>query len=145
MIIRIKDIRREGLNVSEEMAPDILAKEEEAGIQFTAPIGVRAKLEKLDNTVLAHVNVKGKYLSFCARCLKDMEGDFEREFDLDFEITPTTETIDLGEDIRQEIILNVPFRLLCRDDCQGICPHCGGNRNTDKCHCAEVQSTEDEE
>src|SRR5947199_407510 len=55
--------------------------------------------------------------------------------------------IDLGEDVRQleglmledvlreQVLLSVPLKALCREDCKGLCPTCGKNRNTEPCSC----------
>lgn len=44
-------------------------------------------------------------------------------------------TLDLGEFLRAEVLLNVPVQVLCRTNCAGLCPHCGANRNTTACAC----------
>jgi uncharacterized protein len=45
--------------------------------------------------------------------------------------------LDLSEVIRQELWLAAPMEALCRPDCAGICPQCGGNRNLGECQCDE--------
>jgi len=44
-------------------------------------------------------------------------------------------TLDLSEVVRQELWLALPEEGLCRPDCAGLCPRCGGNRNLGECHC----------
>jgi uncharacterized protein len=44
-------------------------------------------------------------------------------------------TIDLGPDIREEIILDYPVKPLCKPDCKGLCPTCGKNLNEGQCNC----------
>jgi uncharacterized protein len=43
--------------------------------------------------------------------------------------------IDLGEVIREQFYLALPMKPLCREDCQGLCPTCGSNRNRETCDC----------
>jgi uncharacterized protein len=43
--------------------------------------------------------------------------------------------IDLTEAIRQYAEMKMPMKPLCRDDCAGICPSCGRNRNEGDCDC----------
>ena len=43
--------------------------------------------------------------------------------------------LDLGEIVREQLLLNVPMKNLCREDCQGLCPSCGANRNRTVCGC----------
>lgn len=52
-------------------------------------------------------------------------------------IIPDTPYLDITDDIRQAILLAVPLKLICRDDCRGLCPHCGTNWNTAMCGCEE--------
>lgn len=46
--------------------------------------------------------------------------------------------LDLQEVIRQGLWLAAPMEMLCRPDCAGLCPHCGGNRNLGECQCGET-------
>jgi uncharacterized protein len=45
------------------------------------------------------------------------------------------DVLDLGEIIREQFFLALPMKPLCREDCEGLCPVCGGNRNRDSCAC----------
>ena len=53
---------------------------------------------------------------------------------------PTLAVIDLGEDVRQTLILAVPLKLLCRPECKGLCPQCGTNLNNETCSCTTVEA-----
>jgi len=44
--------------------------------------------------------------------------------------------VDLAPVIRQRVLLELPMKSLCRDDCKGICPTCGVNRNEAECRCS---------
>lgn len=43
--------------------------------------------------------------------------------------------LDLAEMLREQFYLAMPMRPLCREDCKGLCPHCGTNLNTATCTC----------
>ncbi|MCP3979950.1 MAG: DUF177 domain-containing protein [bacterium] len=43
--------------------------------------------------------------------------------------------VDLAEVARERVLLDLPLKPLCRDDCRGLCPTCGGNRNLIECDC----------
>lgn len=43
--------------------------------------------------------------------------------------------IDISEDVRQFILLAIPIKLLCKEDCKGLCPRCGKNLNNGSCEC----------
>src|SRR5438105_3212528 len=45
------------------------------------------------------------------------------------------EVIELGDLVREEILLAVPSHVLCREDCRGLCPICGIDRNIKSCQC----------
>ena len=47
------------------------------------------------------------------------------------------ESIDLTEVLQDHVIMSLPVRPLCRDNCSGLCPHCGANRNEGDCGCEE--------
>jgi uncharacterized protein len=50
--------------------------------------------------------------------------------------------IELSDVLREEILLLLPMQRVCREDCKGICPVCGQNRNQVECHC-HVQVADD--
>jgi uncharacterized protein len=57
-------------------------------------------------------------------------------------ISPETTSIDLSEDVCEMILLSVPLKLLCKEECRGLCPKCGVNRNRTGCDCeAEVDTS----
>ncbi len=50
-------------------------------------------------------------------------------------------SISLGEIVYGALVLHLPAKMLCREDCKGVCPVCGRNRNTDECSC-EAETTD---
>jgi uncharacterized protein len=49
----------------------------------------------------------------------------------------TEGSLDLGEMVREQLFLSLPMKRACKEDCRGICPACGANRNTAPCSCPE--------
>jgi len=45
--------------------------------------------------------------------------------------------IDMADIVREQILLAIPEQLLCSEDCRGLCPKCGENRNLIDCNCAD--------
>jgi len=43
--------------------------------------------------------------------------------------------IEVSDIIREQILLGLPMKPVCQEDCRGLCPHCGRNRNLDACNC----------
>ncbi len=136
MKIPIKDILPEGIEVSNHISAETIGLTQNDEGYFIAPLDVQAKINRVNNTVLAKTKVHGKYRSACARCLAEIERDWNGNFLLDFAVEKQTEAVELDEDIRQEVLLNLPPRVLCKEDCKGICPGCGADLNTERCRCA---------
>jgi uncharacterized protein len=76
----------------------------------------------------------------CARCVELVQFPIDKHFQLYYTVTETAEFIDLTDDIREEVILDLPIKLLCQENCKGLCPNCGANRNKEKCQCKQGQS-----
>ncbi|HQP29583.1 MAG TPA: DUF177 domain-containing protein, partial [Syntrophales bacterium] len=47
------------------------------------------------------------------------------------------DTLDLDPIVYEQILLQIPLKILCREDCRGLCPHCGANLNDGPCRCPE--------
>ena len=93
----------------------------------------------------------------CTRCAKRLTRalkiDFEdvfvdasgetRDKDLEIPVSDLNEQlvaeneIDLSEVIREQILLNLPEQVLCKEDCKGLCPQCRANLNLKDCDCGE--------
>lgn len=99
--------------------------------------------------VKAEVSVD--YTTACARCLSDVSRthtfSFERhivpigqftglgEEESDTYLPIVDGTVDMDEALNEALILSLPLRVLCREDCAGLCPRCGKNLNEGKCDC----------
>ena len=134
--ISVRDIPSNGLDIDQSIPKEgIGLSSEEADIRSL--LNVKARLEKVNNFIIANTRIKAQFGYMCARCLEELSSTQELSYKFDFEIDPTSEYIDLGEEIRQEIILANPSKVLCSKDCKGICPKCGVNLNIEKCKCKE--------
>ncbi len=59
----------------------------------------------------------------------------------DIDVEPLSEgRVDLSRCVRDQILLEVPVVPRCRNDCRGLCPQCGANRNRESCACAALSS-----
>ena len=92
----------------------------------------------------------------CARCLDAVVQNVARVFELLYrpqgtdagheELSITAAEAEVGyykgeglllEDVlREQVLLAVPIKVICRDECKGLCPTCGVNRNVESCSCA---------
>lgn len=83
----------------------------------------------------------------CRRCLADVRPElhaavdvmFTEEADTDdpsvYVLPERARLLDLSEAVREELVLAVPEFVLCREECRGLCPRCGTDRNTKRCDC----------
>ena len=64
-------------------------------------------------------------------------GDADVEGDPDvYHLDPRSQQLDLRPAVREQWLLSAPAFVQCRDDCQGLCPGCGADRNAGDCGCA---------
>ena len=132
--ISVRDITTNGLDIDQSIPKEGIGLSDEE-VDIKSLLNVKAHLEKVDNFVVANAHIKAEFGYMCARCLQELYSTEERSYKFDFEIDPSNEYIDLGEEIRQEIIMANPARILCSKDCKGICPECGANLNIETCKC----------
>jgi uncharacterized protein len=103
-------------------------------------------------------NFRGSFEVPCARCVEPVQHMLAGDFDLLFRppgvdavgsehaiSTPETEIgyyekdcLVLEDVLREQVLLSLPARTLCKPDCKGLCPRCGQNRNETACTCDEV-------
>lgn len=140
MKLIIKDITSRGLELCERLEAGAIGLSPE-DLQCLTPLTIKAKISRVENTVLVNIHIQGGYSFLCARCLETSESDLSQEFNLDYAIEKGLEFIDLSEDIRQEIILSSPAKILCIGDCKGLCPRCAVNLNKEQCQCKKSQDT----
>lgn len=168
MRYKIKDIGDEGLEVRVPITDAWLATEIPDVELTPGPKGITltGRLEPSgDDSYLLRGDLRGALQTACARCLEpaalpldlpvvvsyvegdeaaagaEEEGDEgERGGDEGGDVlTFSGGVIDLGGEIRDEILLALPISPLCRPECAGICSVCGGNRNVKACDCEERQ------
>jgi uncharacterized protein len=140
-----------------EYTPDIVQ---------TTPLHVTGKAELLEerrgpHEVVEDIRIRahyeGSFEQLCARCLEPVPQHLKGDFDLLFrpeaadaiagEHAITEDETEIGyygesglllEDaVREQVLLTLPGRSLCQQDCKGLCPHCGANRNLNPCACVE--------
>lgn len=121
---------------------------------FTETVLVEVALDKTEKQLYLQASVKTAGMFQCDRCLEEFKQDLSARYVLFYVnneldgakhhpdevqvISPDTVSIDLTEDVRQVVVVSVPLKLLCKDDCKGLCPRCGTNLNHCGCECREV-------
>ena len=139
MKVKVRSIPPEGLTIEKTSEPaeyDLADKD----LGDFSLLKMVIKMERIGNTVSADVSLKATLVLPCARCLELTEHPIDEHFQWNDTVTEMTEYVDLTEDIRQEIILDLPVKILCQEDCKGLCPNCGANLNKEKCQCKQDSS-----
>ena len=137
MTIKIRQIPAEGLTLKDILKPEDLDLEIE-NIEFTTPVEIKAYVSKITNVVTVDMKLQAKFHTICSRCLEGIELNLERGLKFNYPVKNEQDTIELDEDIRQELVLNYPLRTLCNPDCRGLCPKCGRNLNEEDCDCVKL-------
>ncbi len=107
------------------------------------PVDVSVVLESVSEGILVSGTVRTRYVGECRRCLGAAGGDLEiairelcTENPTDEESYPLgTGILDLAPIVHDACILALPLAPLCSEECRGICPECGANRNLEQCSC----------
>ncbi len=136
MKIKVRGIPADGLQLKKSVEPSELGLSEE-DIACVEPFDIVLSVERILNVVVVQAQLRGKFSFSCVRCLEEVEKETEDEFKFEYPVENDTEFIDVGEDIRQEIIISLPAKVLCKEDCRGLCLHCGANLNEEECSCGK--------
>lgn len=132
---------------------------EDLDFRFGAPVRLDLEAQSVGGggDVLVRGTVRGVVAQQCRRCLEPLEVPLDVEVAMYFEAgVDETEAadeevyalperggeLDLAGPLRQELTLAVSPFPVCREDCRGLCPICGGNRNETECDCREAEVDE---
>lgn len=143
MNVQIRRIGPEGLDLQESFPVEFIGLTQKDVVQFVAPLNIKAKVIMAEDEVVADIEVKSCFESFCSRCLEEVKKDWTTQFTLAFHAKEYAEFIEMDEDIRQELVLNLPLRILCQADCKGLCIDCGANLNKQECTHKHIVPSDD--
>lgn len=134
MKINLIQIPQAGLELREVCPPEQLELDSK-DIKFKKPIQILAWVSKGFNAVTVETNLLTEAEATCSRCLSDFTLQIDKKHRFSYQVSQEQPDVDISEDIRQEIILSCPIKLLCKPDCKGLCPKCGNNLNIGSCKC----------
>lgn len=112
MKVLLNQIPEEGLPVEGELPAAFIGLTEKDYLHFISPVSVEGTLQRFDDIVLGNFIARGRFESFCYRSLEKVQRDWAEKFQIEFAVTKDTEFLELDEDLRQEILLLVPIRVL---------------------------------
>ncbi len=120
----------------------------EDGYTVSEPAQVTGRVSDMGGYMQLDAKCSIRYKTNCARCLKELSGEcvmsiskpltvkLESENDDgEYILIGENSSINIDEAISEELLLSLPLRSLCKDDCLGLCPKCGCNKNEKNCSC----------
>ncbi|MBZ5657326.1 MAG: DUF177 domain-containing protein [Acidobacteriia bacterium] len=163
MLIEIEELELHPVDFREEFSPGAIDLGAEVRQRTQLRSEGRADLVEEHHgkhKVVQDIRLKGKLDTSlevaCARCLDPVLYEVDRSFDLLYrplgtdagheELSITDAEAEIGyyqgeglmlEDaLREQVLLALPLKVVCREDCKGLCPLCGKNLNESQCSCA---------
>lgn len=162
MFIKIKDLELRNLEFDESFAPGVIALGDDQ-VQ-TAPLKAMGRAELIRENrgardVVEDIRLVGSFSTEvevrCARCLEPVDNAIAEKFDLLYrplgvdargdEVAISQAETEIGyyqgeglllEDVlKEQVLLALPLKQVCRASCKGLCPHCGKNLNVESCDC----------
>ena len=144
-----RGIQRKGIDVPFALV-DVWGEDHWNGdtISYVRPVSLSGTYMLADETVIVRGVARAVIQSPCARCLEPTDTEVEAELEEAF-IRDTGEpleadadqymysghVLELDEAVRTALLLEMPSRILCKEDCRGLCDQCGANLNTNECSC----------
>jgi uncharacterized protein len=157
--IRIDEVKKKRVDLNEEVPAEHysnLAQMEKAGeCSFVGPVRTSVSAIWEYDHVRVTGNVASEVQLSCSRCLTDYQlpissnftifytkssgAELDEEVELSDEdlisVSYTGEEIDLDFEIAEQVMMEVPFKPLCSEACQGLCTECGADLNAGECGC----------
>lgn len=128
---------------------DVLPGEGGAPVPVVSPVELRLGITNAGDFLWAVGRVSATVRLTCSRCIKEfplaVEGRFEEKYrlhggaaeDQGDEVTPAADELDFTTQVIETLILAIPMKPLCGDDCKGLCLTCGHDLNTGACSCPQ--------
>lgn len=164
MLIEISELALHPIDFRETFAPGLIDLGPD--LRQRTPLEASGRAQLVEEHEGKHQTIKDIRLSgevsaslevSCARCLEPVVQNVRRNFDLlyrplgvdggreELSVTGAEAEISyyqgegllLEDALREQVLLALPLKALCREDCKGLCPHCGKNLNVDHCSCSE--------
>ncbi len=154
MFIAVEELQEHRVKFDESFPPghiDYLTE----GLQQVTALEVRGAANLLGDEIEIRGRLATTVEVICARCLEPLQHPVELEFNLVYRpistmtrgdefVVPRGEE-ELGfyhgdglllEDVaKEQVLLSLPMKSICRGDCRGLCPRCGCNLNRESCTC----------
>jgi uncharacterized protein len=164
MFIELQELEQHPVDFDESFGPDVI--DFEPDIQLRGPVQASGRVQLVEEHHGKHHKIQDIRLTgelsakldlSCARCLEPLAQKVERTFDLlyrpqgtdagreELSVTAAEAEVSyyqnggllLEDALREQVLLALPLKVICRENCKGLCPNCGQNLNLQPCSCAE--------
>jgi uncharacterized protein len=162
MLIEIRELQVHPLDFDEHLAPGSIDFGADLRQEGNLDSKGRAQLvqehhgkHQLINDIRIVGDFSARIELACARCLEPIHRHVSKKFELLYrpqgsdagkeELSVTAAEAEVGyyqgegllleEVLREQVLLALPLKAICREDCKGLCPHCGRNLNQEQCNC----------
>jgi uncharacterized protein len=166
--VSVETLPQEGMDMTVDFPaahfPLLRQMTSEGECRFDGTVSVSARLTHREQMVAVTGSAETAAGMRCGRCLGGYEASVSASFSLLYSPRPDTDTearseivhvdgdelglyffdgdeIDLTDAVQEQILLSLPMQPLCREDCRGICPGCGADRNRETCSCGKPAGT----
>lgn len=132
--LSVEQLRDKGKRHFEvDLEPEALENPLNDQAALAGPVRIELDATWRDGAVQLEGRARGEWALECCRCIKVTRSRFDVK--IDSVIEEAGASVDAVEEIRQILLLAVPTQPYCREDCKGLCPSCGVNRNEKQCGC----------
>lgn len=122
-------------------------------IRFPEEVRVVGEVKNMAGYMTLTAKATVPYVTRCARCLKEIAREIEHTFtrtlatrlqndENDDYLLISEGRVDIDTPLLEDLILNLDSIYLCREDCKGLCPKCGKDRNEGDCGCSEKKEVD---
>ncbi|NQT28391.1 MAG: DUF177 domain-containing protein [Candidatus Omnitrophica bacterium] len=134
MRIKAEKIKDKAIEIEEEISTSSWELDSE-DIVFASPIRLKCKFFRVRDEIVAETLVTTHRDVVCSRCLQQTRQIVEQSFAKNYKNSEVGECLEINNDIRENILLNFPMKVLCKQDCKGVCSCCGIDLNHQECGC----------
>lgn len=104
---------------------------------------VSGYIKKIDYSVEIKLNIKSEFSGLCYKCGEEAKFDLNLSLNNNLDLLDNSTVIknrelDMEALVSEELLLNLPSKVVCRESCLGLCGTCGNNLNYQSCDCAKA-------
>ena len=133
-------LEKEPIELEGTEPAELLEVEPTEMMAVSAPVHYELLAKLVSGGALVEGKVTTEVAGLCGRCLQPTKQPVTADHLCLYFDTPDEDELDITEDVRAEILLELPMTLLCSDDCLGLCPQCGADLNTTPCNCEKPET-----